>query len=225
MQKILLSYFFLFSLLVFSQKYHFNYFTLYDSEIHENGSVYKSQHENIFNTVDHKYTLLFDINPKASSTAAIIDFKNNIRHIFKLRNINFPLKEDYFEYQYSIKFPNFDKQSKEEFSRRFFRTNLLEETSEFSKFSIQECRNENMTKCASDATVVFSPFKDDLASDGLRYLFDYHDVSMKVKFSKKYILKSATIAYGKRIRKLTLVDVKELNLNLVVPPTMIKIKN
>ena len=214
---------FVFSLF-YSQKYHFNYYTLYKREIkHKKDSeIYK--HERVINNLTNNYNLTFDVKSKSRATARIMDFKNSIQHFFKMKSVDFPLKSENFEYQYSIKMPDYKKQIDDEFSRRFFKSELLEEMQDYTKYSIQECKNENLTNCRSKAEVLFQPFKDDLATDGLVFLFDYHDMIRKLKFPKNYILKSANKEFEGKIHTLELEAVEELNLDLDVIPGKIKLR-
>ncbi|WPO81517.1 hypothetical protein SD427_12165 [Chryseobacterium sp. JJR-5R] len=179
---------------LFSQEYHFDYYIQYKYEIKRN----KEQPEIMdfqyaVNSQDHSYDISFRSGKNRIVSAVITDFKNSLQHYFEIRNTGFSLKENNFNYIYSVKMPSVKKQFEEESKRRFFTSDFIDKGPDgLSHHLIKEFNNQKLKEPRMSAEVVFADFKDDLSFVGLCLLFDYHEIYDKLKFGNKFILKSAS---------------------------------
>jgi len=223
MKKLLTTFLLLLSISIFSQTYYFDYYLNYKSELTRDHNTIKRNYQFLVNSKIHDYEMRFDFADK-KMTATIADYNNEIRHYFVVKNVTFPLKNDAFEYLYSIKMQGIKKQFEEEFNRRFFSAELISQKYGLFEYSVKGYNNKKMKGATSKAKVEFAKFDTDLSSFILNKLFDYYEIHRKLDFKENYIVKSATNKFDDATVSFQLEAVEPQNLNLTISPNQIKFK-
>lgn len=228
MKKLIPLFFILSFVNLFSQEYHFDYYVKYKHELKRKG---ERQAENldfqyVVNSKNHSYKIIFRSEKINRLTATITDFKNSVQHYFDLKNTEFPLKSEDFDYKYSIRIPSVKKQFEEESKRRFFNSELIQARNDgLFNYSIKEFTNEKMNNPRASAEVIFADFKDDLSFVGLQSLFDYYEIDKKVKFDSNYVLKSALNKSENLEIKLSLDAIEPQDFDIKLEQNQLKFKN
>jgi hypothetical protein len=156
------------------------------------------------------------------TTATIVDYDKEITHFFNVKNMSFPLKNEHFEYLYSVKIQSVKKQFEEDFNRRFFSSELISQQDGLFEYSIKEFRNKRMKNPSSKARVEFAKFDADLSSFVLNKLFDYQEIYKKLDFKENYIVKSATNKFDGAVVSYKLEAVEPQNLDLIISKDQLK---
>ena len=213
MKKNLLLLFCFVSSFVFSQKYHFDYYFHYDSENHHSKGVEKREKKFLINSKNHNYEAVFKNVNKKRKILKIISLKDNVEHYFDVKNDNHSMSSENFTYKYSKKIPDTKKQFEDEFERRSFTAESVQNNN--NQYSIKEFTKNGIGAIAV-ADAKFIKFKDDLSFVGLRLLLDAQDIDKKLKFNENYILKSGTNKFGDTEVKLSLEAVEPQNFDLII---------